>query len=154
MGYKILRSLFTIEACASKRQAWCKMICESAKTVYVLTTRNKCCDKSSPMHARCRKNLVLWTAIVSSIRSLCSKMTETIFLEKQSPGYEETSGNDQADHSEERRIPTFEVDAVILRSLMRMQTGFEMKTLARTAEKGANNLLHSISLNSSFVANS
>eukprot|EP00731_Ephydatia_muelleri_P011891 Em0006g785a len=79
-------------------------------------------------------------------------MTETIFLEKQSPGYEETSGNDQADHSEERRIPTFEVDAVILRSLMRMQTGFEMKTLARTAEKGANNLLHSISLNSSFVA--
>ncbi|KAL5500042.1 hypothetical protein EMCRGX_G011536 [Ephydatia muelleri] len=35
---------------------------------------------------------------------------------------------------------------------MRMQTGFEMKTLARTAEKGANNLLHSISLNSSFVA--
>eukprot|EP00731_Ephydatia_muelleri_P033262 Em0027g10a len=33
-----------------------------------------------------------------------------------------------------------------------MQTGFEMKTLARTAEKGANNLLHSISLNSSFVA--
>ena len=49
-GYKLLRSLFTIAACASTRQAWCKMIYESAKT----TTRqrcNKCCDKSSPTHA-------------------------------------------------------------------------------------------------------
>ena len=79
-------------------------------------------------------------------------MTETSFLEKQSPGYDETSGNDQADHSEERRIPTFDVDTVFLRSLMRMQTGFEMKTLARTVEKEAKNLLHSISLTGSFVA--
>eukprot|EP00731_Ephydatia_muelleri_P034179 Em0049g26a len=79
-------------------------------------------------------------------------MTETSFLEKQSPGYDETSGNDQADHSDKRRIPTFDVDTVFLRSLMRMQTGFEMKTLARTVEKEAKNLLHSISLTGSFVA--
>ena len=84
-------------------------------------------------------------------------MSEALFQGKLSPDYGKPSSNDQTDnrkHNEEYRIPTFDVDGVYLRSLMRMQTGYEMETLSPTAEEGTTDLLEvrSISPTHSFVA--
>ena len=79
---------------------------------------------------------------------------ETSFQEQRRPGCDETSNNnkkDDAQHSDERKVPIFEVDMIFLKSLMRMQTGFEMKTVSRASDR-TSNLLRSISLTTSFVA--
>ena len=84
-------------------------------------------------------------------------MAEQTILEKLFPAADNKEASSGAQRNGdipdgERMIPKFDVDTTFLKSLMRMQTGFEMKTLSRASEEGSANLLRSLSLTTSFVA--